>query len=283
LWSNGATTQSIIVNNSGNYTVQVTNASGCQSAASPAVNVTVNPLPAAPVITASGPVTFCQGGSVTLTSSTGSSYLWSNGATTQSITVSNSGNYTVQVTNASGCQGAASSAVGVTVNPLPQAPTITQSGNTLSSNAASGNQWYFNGTVIAGATNQSYTYSTGGNYSVKVTNASGCSSSSAVLTAMRMASINLNGQPFYHRVTPNPIPNQSAAELRYQLLTTAEVSVYVADARGQQVLLLLSRRQQLPGIYSFAIGHKLQALGKGLHYVVYIINDKKVVEAVLVQ
>lgn len=54
-------------------------------------------------ITASGTTTICAGTSVTLTASSGASYLWSNGATTQSITVSTPGSYTVDVTNASGC------------------------------------------------------------------------------------------------------------------------------------------------------------------------------------
>ncbi len=119
LWSNGATTQSINVTTSGSYTVRVTNSNGCQSPASDPVVVTVNALPAAPTITASGPITFCTGGSVNLTSSAGTTYLWSTGATTQSINVSTPGSYTVRVTNASGCQSPASAATVVTVNPLP--------------------------------------------------------------------------------------------------------------------------------------------------------------------
>ena len=119
LWSNGATTASINVTTAGSYTVKVTNASGCQSAASVATIVTVNALPATPTITAGGPITFCAGGSVTLTSSAGTSYLWSNGATTPGINVTTPGSYTVQVTNASGCQSAASAATTVNVNALP--------------------------------------------------------------------------------------------------------------------------------------------------------------------
>jgi hypothetical protein len=68
-------------------------------------------------ITAGGPLTFCQGGSVVLTAGAGSSYLWSNGATTPSITVNSSGNYSVTVSNANGCAASASSTV--TVNPNP--------------------------------------------------------------------------------------------------------------------------------------------------------------------
>jgi hypothetical protein len=58
---------------------------------------------ATPTIAAGGPTTFCAGGSVTLTSSPGTSYLWSNGATTRSINVTTSGSYTVRVTNSGGC------------------------------------------------------------------------------------------------------------------------------------------------------------------------------------
>src|SRR5664280_1208616 len=103
LWSNGATTQSINITASGTYTVKVTNASGCLSAASAATVVTVNALPVTPTITAGGPTTFCAGGSVTLTSSPEANYLWSNGATTQSINAITAGSYTVKVTNVSGC------------------------------------------------------------------------------------------------------------------------------------------------------------------------------------
>ena len=108
LWSTGATTQSINVTSTGSYTVQITNASGCQSAASIATIVTVNALPATPTITAGGPTTFCAGGSVTLTSSAGTTYLWSTGAMTANINISTAGSYTVRVTNVSGCQSAAS-------------------------------------------------------------------------------------------------------------------------------------------------------------------------------
>src|SRR5205823_7227209 len=98
-WSTGETTKSITVNAAGSYTVTVTDANNCTSAASAATTVTVNPLPTA-TITAGGPTTFCQGGSVTLTSSDGSSYHWSTGENTKSINVTAAGNYTVTVTNA---------------------------------------------------------------------------------------------------------------------------------------------------------------------------------------
>jgi sugar lactone lactonase YvrE len=186
LWSTGATTQSIAVSASGNYSVTVTNASGCQSASSAATTVTVNPLPTA-TITAGGPTTFCAGGSVTLTASAGSSYLWSTGATTQSITVGASGSYTVRVTNANGCQSASSAPTTVAVNPLPATPAITAGGATtfcqggsvtLTSSAGSSYLW------STGATTQSITVGASGSYTVRVTNASGCQSASSAPTTV---------------------------------------------------------------------------------------------------
>jgi gliding motility-associated-like protein len=188
LWSNGATTQAITVTTGGSYTVQVTYSAGC-FATSAATVVTVNPLPT-PTITAGGPTTFCQGGSVTLTASAGSSYLWSNGATTQAITVSTAGNYNVRVTNANGCF-ATSANTTVTVNALPTATiaaggatTFCQGGSVvLTANVGTSYLWSNN------ATTQSITATTSGNYTVTVTNANGCSTTSAVRT-----------------VTVNPLP-----------------------------------------------------------------------------
>src|SRR5439155_7975107 len=57
----------------------------------------------AATVTPSGPTALCAGGSVTLTANSGASYLWSNGATTQAITVSVPGSHSVTVTNANGC------------------------------------------------------------------------------------------------------------------------------------------------------------------------------------
>ena len=77
--------------------------------------------PAVPAITVGGPTTFCQGGSVVLNTDEASAYLWSSGETTQSITVSTSGNYSVNVTNTAGCS-ATSEVMVVTVNAKPEQP-----------------------------------------------------------------------------------------------------------------------------------------------------------------
>jgi len=192
LWSNGATTQSINVTTSGSYTVRVTDANGCLSAASAATVVKVNALPVTPTITAGGPTAFCAGGSVTLTSSAGSTYLWSNGATTPGINVISSGNYTVRVTDANGCQSVASVPIIVTVNALP-VPTINAGGPTtfcdggsvtLTSSTGTGYLW------STGATTASINITTSGSYTVRVTDAYGCQSAASAATM-----VNVNALP----------------------------------------------------------------------------------------
>ncbi|HZF99906.1 MAG TPA: GEVED domain-containing protein, partial [Chitinophagales bacterium] len=126
LWNNGATGASINVSQAGSYFVIGTNANNC-TAASASTAVSVNSLPVV-AITAGGPTTFCQGGSVVLTASGASSYLWSNSATTSSITASASGSYSAVGTNANGCSSASSSTA-VTVNPIPTV-SINASGPT---------------------------------------------------------------------------------------------------------------------------------------------------------
>ncbi|MGR6087970.1 MAG: T9SS type A sorting domain-containing protein [Arcticibacter sp.] len=61
-----------------------------------------------PTIAASPSSVICPGGSVTLTASPATSYLWSTGATTQSIIVNQSGAYTVTTNGGSACSGSAS-------------------------------------------------------------------------------------------------------------------------------------------------------------------------------
>jgi hypothetical protein len=93
LWSNGETSASIQVATEGNYHVTVTDNIGCTAVSVP-IAIIVDPV-SIPTITALGDTTFCTGGKVTLQASASTDYVWSNGATTQSIEVDQPGSYAV--------------------------------------------------------------------------------------------------------------------------------------------------------------------------------------------
>ncbi len=199
----GANSQTYIATASGAYTVIVT-ASGCSSAASAGTTVNANATLPTPTIGAGGPTTFCAGGSVVLTSSSATGNQWySNGtiisgATNQNYTATAAGTYTV-IATALTCSSAASAGTVVTVNPIPSTPTIGAGGApttfcsggsvVLTSSSSTGNQWYKDGTAITGETNQTYTATAAGTYTIIVT-ASGCSSAASAGTT----------------ITVNPIP-----------------------------------------------------------------------------
>ncbi|MEZ5173753.1 MAG: T9SS type A sorting domain-containing protein [Bacteroidia bacterium] len=176
----------------GSYQVVITNSSAC-STTSEAIEVTVNAQPSA-TITPNGPTTFCIGGTVLLQANSGNgfTYQWQNGgnvisgAVNNVLNVSQSGNYTVVVTNQSGCS-AISSAIQVNVAGTQATITYTGTpavcdGNSLLLNANTGAgltyQWQNNGTNISGETAQTFTATAAGNYSVVVTDPNNCSSTS---------------------------------------------------------------------------------------------------------
>jgi hypothetical protein len=191
-WSNGSTTASISISptSTTNYTVTVTNANGCTGTA--ASLVTVNPVP---VVTVSGNNVICVGNSTTFTATaaggSGFTYVWSNGATTPSITVSPtaSTSYNVTVTNSFGCVGTGSTTL--TVNPLPVANIggtdviCLNTNTTLTAFASVGSSFTY--VWSNGSNGVSITVSPASttNYTVTVTNNNGCTT-----TASRTVTVN---------------------------------------------------------------------------------------------
>jgi hypothetical protein len=136
-WSDGVTVvgtaQTFVASPSATTTYTVTVGNGvCSATASETVTVgSLNP----PTITPGGPITICQGTPLVLDAGLNgnvpySSYSWSNGlnvvSTTQTVSVTTGGTYTVTVSGAAGCT--ATSSKSVVVNPTPAVPVVTPSG-----------------------------------------------------------------------------------------------------------------------------------------------------------
>ncbi len=173
--ASGAGTNSITVNfaanaSSGDVFVWGNNICG-DGQDSPPFSVTVTQLPAA-AGNITGPDSVCQGSSgkvykfPPIYGATG--YIWTlptgatagSGSNSDSITVDYSttavsGNITVYGSNSCG-NGPVSPNFSVTVNPVPPTPVVNIEGDSLHSSAPAGNQWYFEGNLIPGATGQIY-------------------------------------------------------------------------------------------------------------------------------
>ncbi len=120
---NGAT---LSVSAGANYSVWIENTvTGCQTAQSAFSTIAENTSPSQPAITLVGDATFCNGDDALLVAPSGfGTYSWfrngtSIGGNTQTLEVTTSGNYTLQVENGSGCESVASLATTITANPNP--------------------------------------------------------------------------------------------------------------------------------------------------------------------
>ncbi|WP_051234393.1 fibronectin type III domain-containing protein [Flavobacterium denitrificans] len=133
---------------------------------------TDNPATAPTIDDFGASLTFCETDGINLSSSTappGYSYLWSTGATSQTIFVSAAGSYTVQFTKAGGCNSAVSAAKVITIQDLPTAiipnnsTTICSNGSVTVSGASASNgtiKWTFSGGsgTLTGDTTPTPTY-----------------------------------------------------------------------------------------------------------------------------
>ncbi|QMW01992.1 T9SS type A sorting domain-containing protein [Spirosoma foliorum] len=176
-WSDGQKNKIVNIGSSGSYFLTVTDQNGCTSATSNTIIVTANPVPAKPVITTNGPTTFCADRTITLTAPQETAYQWTNGQTTQSITLNQSGTFSVRTRNQYGCTSEQSDVLTIKVNPLPAIPSISAIGATT---FCDGNQVSlvadspYDVIWSSGQQNKAITIGTSGNYAAQAVDVNGC-------------------------------------------------------------------------------------------------------------
>lgn len=236
VWSTTGTSSSITVATSGSYTVTVTDANNCSStSAATVVNVSNAPLP---TINATA-TQACSGDSVVVTSSAADSYLWSNNATTQSITVLNTETVSVTTTNANACNGVGTSApITITFTQTPTAAgSFTTSGNivtfTNTSTNATGYSWDFGDFTNSSATAPTHAYAANGAYDVVLTAINGSCTDEITLQVVISVSLDELNNEIQFIVVPNPA--SSAAEIRMQSNTSESAYLVIVNQMGQVV------------------------------------------------
>ena len=181
-WNTGDTTFNIWASQPGGYYCSFVNLAPFCFASSPVMYIAYAPSTSS--ITANGPVSFCPGDSVVLTATPGSSYLWSNGATSQSITVFNPGNYSCTVNAGGACISqtnviTVSNLAGSTLTIATSGTTTLCQGQTVTLTSSTPSvSW------STGATTQSITVNSAGTYTATPTAAGFCPAPSSVTVAV---------------------------------------------------------------------------------------------------
>lgn len=189
----------------------------------------ISPVPR-PVLYEADTLYLCAGESATLDAGAGYvAYAWSTGATTQSIRVSQSGKYSVQVTNQAGCSGA-SAVVTVYVHaPIPP-PVITRlTEYLLESTPADGYQWFVDGEEIPGERSRTLFIVKSGVFTVRVSYESGCTARSLPFV-VQVASVESRAG---EALAVRPTPASDRIELR--------ATINVGDAWSAQLFDLAGR------------------------------------------
>ena len=279
LWSTGATTQTISVGTAGNYYVTVVGANGC--ATNDTINVSLFNLP---VVALGNDLNICNSDTVTLDAgNAGATYLWSSGATTRTIRVSDAGTYSVTVTNANGCS--ANDAVVVTnkVKPSSAYTIASAAGQSVQFQATStvGLQfsWNFGDPTSVANTSQlsapTHVFTAPGIYTVTLTVTS--VSTSCKSTTTQQVTVtgvgNDYAEVFKLNAAPNPFVGQT--KINYVLPVDANnVSIEVYDMIGRKVATVISNEYQASGSYQFEYKNEDLQTTSGVYMVRLIVDGK---------
>ena len=185
-WSGGPSTTAVLtVNSAGVYYVDYVTSNGLSCQSDP-ISIYSGNIP----ITLSTPdsLFICQGDTVEINSPLSfSTYNWSTGATTSSITTTLTGNYSLSVVDGNGCTGTSNT---TSISISPQTITANTTGSSLCNgpvtlDAGSGfaiYQWYNNNVLITGGTSQNLIVTTAGAYHCEIVYPTGCTAISNTLS-----------------------------------------------------------------------------------------------------
>ncbi len=271
-WSNGDNTQTSSVSSAGDYYVTVTQ-NGCTGASTAPITVSVTALPTT-TINPAGTQNICSGHAITLDAGSGfSAYLWSNGETTQTITVDSTSTYSVTITE-NGCEGTSGSPTTVFANITPVA-TIADLGTAggltvLEASPANGTYEWFTATSANGpftstnVTSQQDTVSCGDVaqfYAVSVSQ-NGCSDTSV---AQQVVCVGVNEVPSLLNFWARPNPATDVLVVQYELNEPTPLQIAVLDLTGRRVLAVTNETQS-KGIHLHEV--RIADLAPGI----YILN-----------
>ena len=148
----------------------------------------------------------------------------------------------------------------VNVNPVPEAPVISQQGELLISSATEGNQWYNSNGLIEGAISQTYQPLSSDYYYVTVTE-NGCESpisNEIYYEVISSVSIERNAD-----LTIYPNPFDGNFNLTFNQQETAHTRISIIDIVGHEVMVLYDA-STVPGNHNLRFG--LNSLKEGVYF-----------------
>lgn len=225
-WSNGTNGNTVQINSPGIFMVTVSSPQGCT--AYDTAFAVESPIPN--VVLSDTALVFCDNdlGNVSVNSIAGATYLWSDGGTSSFITLTAAGTYSVTVTK-DGCSSSAGGSASTLPSPVVDLGMDTSICDTatLILDAGSATSWLWS----TGATTQTISVNSTGNYAVEIESSNGCKDTDTVTVTVEVCvGINeLNGNGVALSAFPNPATNSVTVEFGAELLNS---EITVVDTKG---------------------------------------------------
>jgi hypothetical protein len=293
--ASGSGTNAITVNfgqaaSPGNISVMAQNACG-DGPSSPALTIAVNTIPSAAGAIA-GIESLCQGSTGIIYTvpaiANATSYSWTvpagasivTGSATNAITVNFSLSATSGIISVNGVNdcgsGIASPNFGVVVNPIPATPVITQNGDTLTSSANTGNQWYLDGVLISGATGKQHVAVYTGTYTVVVSvNECGSAPSNGIL----VLPVSVNSDKANRSFDIYPNPNTGEFNIKVETLTSEVFNIEIYNSLGS----LIWKQENVTVNGTFTKHVVLTDSPSGMYMVKLRNNDNTIVKKLIIK
>ena len=264
-WNDTASSSlSLTVTEGGTYWLEAYNSFNC-----PAFDtITLTEIPA-PVFSLGSDTSICEGGSLTLNGPANmDTYLWFNGSSDPTFSVTAQGLYFLTVTDDNDCSYTDSINIGVNQNPEPFLgnDTTILTGNTLTLTPGNGFAEYEWSTA---ETSSSINVSSSGTYWVRVVDNNGCEGSDTIVVQVSASVQYIDGSKFV--VYPNPVANNLVIETEGNMVGS-KIELY--DASGAVVLnrIAQSNREEL----------NVTELSKGIYWLKTTSNNKTLTFRVVV-
>ncbi len=282
LWSDSSSNTTLLISNSGNYSVIITDMYGCF--ATDSISISTSGLP---FVDIGNDVAFCTGNSLVLDADTGfSSYSWSTGETAQIIAVDSTGTYSITVTNSAGCSGF--DMVNITVENTPVADfTFSVNGMTVdftnTSQNASDFYWHFFGTsFIHDSTNANpgFTYTLPGTYNVLLVIKNSCGSDSVTKSIVIVGVDEIANEDLQFSIYPNPNDGNFNLKIN-QFVNLKRIQIDIYDLLGENVF----SKQLTPKISGQATNNEQLTtdLTSGIYFLELNFDGHKVFKKFIIQ
>ena len=160
---------------------------------------------------------------------------------------------------------------------LINSPVITQAGMVLTSAPAATYQWYWNGTLIPGATSQNYTATTGGNYYVMVTYFNTCpyQSNTINLTSTGILTSSISDQLLIY-----PNPANDLVTIDFTSENKGQVVIRFKNVLGQFVS---ENYMEVLGNQKITVQQDVSEFEKGIYFLEIEFENSKQVRKIIKQ